>query len=186
MNAVVRAFLSIDIEDHELISHISRIQQQLNPKGAKMKTVESENIHFTIRFFGDTAIERIDEIRECLEQIKITPFEIGIHGVGAFPNIRRPRVIWIGVTENAQQIIDLKLRADELLTRIGYKVEREKFTPHATIARVRSIKDPNLIVHNLEELADETIGTMTVKSLSMKKSALTSSGPVYETLWIAQ
>jgi len=186
MSAVVRAFLSIDIEDQALISRISEIQQQLNPEGAKMKMVERDNIHFTIRFFGDTPMGRIEEMRNCLGRIKIAPFEIKIQGVGAFPNRRRPRVIWIGVTENAQQIIDLKLRADELLTEIGYKMEKEKFTPHATIARVRNVKDPNLITQNLEELTVKPIGNMTVKSLSMKKSTLTSSGSIYETLWMVE
>jgi len=186
MSAVVRTFLSIDIEDQTLISRINEIQQQLNPESAKMKIVERDNIHFTIRFFGDTPTGKIEEMRDCLGRIKIAPFGIKIQGVGAFPNKRRPRVIWIGVTENSQQIIDLKLRADELLTEIGYKMEREKFTPHATIARVRNVKDPNLIVRNLEELADEPIGNMTVKFLSMKKSTLTSSGPIYETLWVVE
>ncbi len=186
MSTVVRAFLSIAIEDQALISRISQIQHQLNPEGAKMKIVETNNIHFTIRFFGDTPTGKIEEMRDCLGRIKIAPFEIKIQGVGAFPNRRRPRVIWIGVTENSQKIVDLKLKADELLTEIGYKMEREKFTPHATIARVRNVKDPNILVRNLEELADKPIGNMTVKSLSMKKSTLTSSGPIYETLWMVE
>ena len=186
MSAVVRAFLSIDIEDQTLISRISEIQQQLNPEGAKMKIVESDNIHFTIRFFGDTPMGKIEEMRDCLGRVKIAPFEIKIQGVGAFPNRQRPRVVWIGVTENSQKVVDLKLKADELLTEIGYKMEREKFKPHATIARVRNVKNPDLMVQNLEELADKPIGNMTVKSLSMKKSTLTSSGPIYETLWMVE
>ncbi len=183
MNAVVRAFLSIDIEERALLSRILQIQQKLNPQGAKMKLVEPDNIHFTIRFFGDTPIARIDQIQDCLKQIKITPFEINIVGVGAFPNRRKPRVIWIGVTDNSQLIVDLKSRVDNLLIESGYQAEKEKFTPHATIARVRTIKDSSQIVRNLEELASESVGIMTVESISMKKSTLTSSGPIYETLW---
>jgi len=184
MNAFVRAFLSIDIEDHALLSRIFEIQQKLNPQGAKMKIVEPDNIHFTMRFFGDTPITNINQMQDCLKQIKITPFEINIVGVGAFPNRRKPRVIWIGVADNSELVIDLKSRVDELLTEIGYKAEKEKFTPHATIARVRSIKDPNRLLENLEELANEPVGNMTVKSISMKKSTLTPSGPIYETLWM--
>ncbi len=184
MNAVVRVFLSIDIEERALLSRILQIQQKLNPQGAKMKLVEPDNIHFTIRFFGDTPIARINQIQDCLKEIKITPFEIKIVGVGAFPNKRKPRVIWIGVSDNSQLIIDLKLRIDNLLREIGYEVEKTKFTPHATIARVRSIKDASQIFSNLEELANEPVGNMTVKSISMKKSTLTSSGPIYDTLWM--
>jgi 2'-5' RNA ligase len=184
MNTVVRAFLSIDIEDHALLSRISQIQQKLNPQGAKMKMVESDNIHFTMRFFGDTEVTRIDQIRNCLRQIEIVPFEINIVGVGAFPSKRKPRVIWIGVADNSQLIIDLKSRIDENLSEIGYKAEKEKFTPHATIARIRSIKGPIQIFNSLEELSNETVGKMIVKSISMKKSTLTPSGPIYETLWM--
>ncbi|MFW9956911.1 MAG: RNA 2',3'-cyclic phosphodiesterase [Candidatus Odinarchaeota archaeon] len=184
MNAFVRAFLSIDIEDHVLLSRVFQIQQKLDIQAAKMKMVEPDNIHFTMRFFGDISITSINQIRDCLKEIKITPFEIKIVGVGAFPNRRKPRVIWIGATDNSQLVIDLKLRVDELLTRIGYKTEKEKFTPHATIARVRSIKDSNRLLGNLEELANEPVGDMTVSSVSMKKSTLTPSGPIYETLWI--
>ncbi|MFW9906967.1 MAG: RNA 2',3'-cyclic phosphodiesterase [Candidatus Thorarchaeota archaeon] len=183
MNAVVRAFLSIDIEESALISRIVQIQQKLSPQGAKMKLVEPDNIHFTMRFFGDTPLARVNQIQDCLKQIKITPFDINIVGVGAFPSKRKPRVIWIGVTDNSQLIVDLKLVVDNLLNEIGYQGEKEKFTPHATIARVRAIKDSNQIVRNLEELASEPVGIMTVKSISMKKSTLTSSGPIYETLW---
>jgi 2'-5' RNA ligase len=184
MSTVVRAFLSIDIEDHALLSRISQIQQKLNKQCAKMKIVEPENIHFTIRFFGDTTIARLDQMRDCLKQIKLTPFEIRIEGVGAFPNKRKPRVIWIGVADNSQMVIDIKSRIDEILTEIGYKAEKERFTPHATIARIRSIKDPSQMFSNLEELAIEPVGNMIVKSVSMKKSILTPSGPIYETLWM--
>jgi 2'-5' RNA ligase len=184
MSEVVRAFLSIDIEDRALLSRIFQIQQKLSPQGAKMKMVEPDNIHFTMRFFGDTPITSINLMHDCLMQIKFPPFEINIVGVGAFPNRRKPRVIWIGVADNSQLIIDLKSRIDETLTNIGYKAEKEKFTPHATIARVRNIKDSNWLSSNLEELANESVGNMIVKSISMKKSTLTPNGPIYETLWM--
>jgi 2'-5' RNA ligase len=184
MSAGVRAFLSIDIEDRALLSRISQIQQKLNQQYAKMKIVEPENIHFTIRFFGDTPVAMLDQMRNCLNQIKLAPFEITIEGIGAFPNKRKPRVIWIGVTDNSQRVIDLKSRIDELLTEIGYKAEKEKFTPHATIARIRNIKDPSQMFSNLDELANELVGNMIVKSVSMKRSILTPSGPIYDTLWM--
>jgi 2'-5' RNA ligase len=183
MNSVVRAFLSIDIEDRILLSRISQIQKRLDLQSAKMKVVETDNIHFTLRFFGDTPLARLDQMRECLQQIKINPFEIKILGVGAFPNRRRPRVIWIGVTDNSQKVVQLKDKVDDRLTEIGYDAENEKFTPHATIARVRSVRDPGQLVHNLENLSEELVGNMIVSSICMKKSTLTPSGPVYETLW---
>jgi len=179
----VRVFLSIDIEDQALLPLISQTQSKLDTSLAKMKLVKIENIHFTMNFFGDTSLTRIDEIESCLNRIKIEPFEIMVHGVGAFPTKRKPRVIWIGVTQNADCIRSLKMEIDSHLKELGYKPERKNFTPHATIARIRYIKDAEKLATNLESLANQSIGPMTVSKISMKKSTLTSSGPVYETLW---
>jgi len=183
MSEIVRAFLSIDIENQALFPHISEAQSKLDTNLAKMKLVKIENIHFTLRFFGDTLLTKIDEIKSCLSQIRIEPFEIKVHGVGAFPNNRRPRVIWIGVAQNADRICNLKSEIDSHLEELGYQSERKKFTPHATIARVRYIKDTRGLTNNLDGLVNESIGSMTISKFNMKRSTLTPSGPIYETLW---
>jgi len=183
VSEIVRAFLSIDIENQALFPHISETQNKLDTNLAKMKIVEIENIHFTLRFFGDTSLTKIDEIKSCLNQIEIEPFEIKIHGVGAFPNNRRPRVIWIGVTQNADRICNLKSEIDSHLEEFGYQSERKKFTPHATIARVRYIKDAEKLTNNLDGLVNESIGMTTISKFNLKKSTLTPSGPIYKTLW---
>jgi 2'-5' RNA ligase len=185
MAELIRAFLSIDIEDPHLLSRIAHIQGKIDQDAAKMKLVEQENIHFTWRFFGDTPPEKINQIRNELEGLEFSPFSIEIRGVSAFPDIRRPRVIWIGVTHNASIMVDLKRRTDDLLGNLGYPIEK-KFTPHATIARVREVRDRNSMMRNLESLAEETVGTMSVDAIRMTKSTLTSSGPIYETMWEIQ
>lgn len=178
----IRVFLSIDIEDESLLSQVSRIQSRLDQEAAKLKLVEKDSIHFTLRFFGDTSLSRIEEMRNLLGTLEITPFTILIEGVGAFPSPRRPNVIWIGVSQNSQQIIELKARIDTLLVSLGYPPEKG-FKAHATIARVRAVKDRERTLRNLESLVRESIGTMTVYSFRMTKSTLKPSGPVYETLW---
>lgn len=183
LSTLVRAFLSIDIEDQSLLSQIQNIQQKLDLSAAKMKIVKSENIHFTLLFFGDTPLTRLDQIRASLDGIKITPFEIEIAGVGAFPNRRRPRIIWIGVAHNASKILSLKDEIDSSLLNLDYQPEKRKYTPHATIARVRHVKDSKRIADNLEYLSNEVMGTMNVNKVTMMKSTLTPSGPIYEPLW---
>ena len=183
MSNLVRAFMSIDIEDLSLLSKVQIIQQKLDRDAAKMKIVNVENIHFTLRFFGDTPVTKLDQIRINLETIEITPFDIEVAGIGSFPNRRRPRIIWIGVTRNASKILDLKNEIDSSLLELDYQPEKRKYTPHATIARVRHVNDSKRISDNLEHLGDEVIGTMTVKKVKMMKSTLTPSGPIYESLW---
>jgi 2'-5' RNA ligase len=179
----VRAFLSVDIDDDALLSRIAHIQGRLDRDAAKMKLVERENIHYTWRFFGDTPVAKLEQIREELGALSFKPFTIEVAGVGAFPNIRRPRVIWVGATQNADKMVNLKKATDELLGNVGYPVEKKRFTPHATIARVRFIRDRDRMLNNLESLTSESIGMMTVEGIRMTKSTLTSSGPIYETLW---
>jgi 2'-5' RNA ligase len=179
----VRAFLSIDIEDQSLLSQIRNIQQKLDLTAAKMKIVKSENIHFTLHFFGNTPLTRLDQIQTCLNGVRIDPFEIEVVGVGSFPNKRRPRIIWIGVALNASRIINLKNEINSSLMELDYQPEKREYTPHATIARVRHVNDSKRIEDNLESLANVEIGTMTITKIKMMKSTLTSSGPIYETLW---
>lgn len=177
----MRVFFSIDILDKSLLSRINLIQDRLDRKSAKIKLVETENIHFTIRFLGDTPISTVKEICVGLERISFKPFDVSIEGVGAFPNTRKPRVIWVGITQNADMMKSLKSQIDDLLQDFGYPLEK-KFVPHATIARVRFIKNREQLVRNLENLANEKIGIMSVDTVRLTKSTLTSAGPIYETV----
>ncbi|MFX1262097.1 MAG: RNA 2',3'-cyclic phosphodiesterase [Promethearchaeota archaeon] len=182
MSSISRVFLSIDIDDEALLSRITHIQSLLDRQSVKMKLVERGNIHFTLRFLGDTPHTKIDRIRDELSDIRYGSFAIRIDGVGAFPSTSRPRVIWVGVSENEERVKDLKLNIDDRLGNIGYSRDR-KFHAHATIARVRAVRDRDRIRENIEHLVDEPVGTMTVDCFRMTKSTLTSSGPIYETLW---
>ena len=183
MTESVRAFLSVNIEDDALLSRIAHIQGRLDRDAAKMKLVERENIHYTWRFFGDTPVSKLERIREEMSNLSFQSFTIQVAGVGAFPNIRRPRVIWVGATQNAERMVELKKATDDLLGNVGYPPEKKRFTPHATIARVRFIRDRGRLSSNLESLSSESVGTMTVDGIRMTQSTLTPSGPIYDTLW---
>jgi 2'-5' RNA ligase len=178
----IRVFLSVHIVDEQLLSRISNIQRRLDQEAAKLKIVEKDNIHFTLRFFGDTSLSRIEEMRGILENMNVDPFTISIAGVGAFPSARRPNVVWVGVDQNAQRMAELKASIDALLVNLGYEPEKG-FKAHATIARVRFLQNRERMIGNLESLAKESVGKMTVSSFQMTKSTLKPSGPVYETLW---
>jgi 2'-5' RNA ligase len=180
---MIRAFLSIDIEDERLINRIVELQDCLDKKASKLKIVEPENLHFTWRFFGDTPVERIESIREALQELEFQSFTITIGGVGAFPNTRRPNVIWVGALENAKMMQELKAATDLLLEKIGYRKETKKFTPHATIARVRQVLDRERASQNLDTLSGEVVGEMVVTSIRMTSSTLTPQGSIYDTLW---
>jgi 2'-5' RNA ligase len=179
----VRAFLSINITDSSILTGIRNLQGLLDRKAAKMKLVEEQNIHFTMRFFGDISLSEADSIESCLDSIVFDTFTIDILGVGAFPSKRKPRVIWIGVGKNADSMVALKDQIDGQLEVIGYRRERPPFTPHATIARVRQTFDRDGLESNLDSLPHTSLGVMRVDMLTLMKSTLTPSGPIYESLW---
>ena len=183
MTDVVRAFLSIKITDSSILTGIRSLQGLLDRKAAKMKLVEEQNIHFTIRFFGDISQSEVESIESCLDSVVFEPFTIDVLGVGAFPSKRKPRVIWVGVGRNADSMVALKDEIDGQLETIGYKRERPPFTPHATIARVRQTLDRIGLESNLDSLPRTSLGVMPVDAFTLMKSTLTSSGPIYEVLW---
>ena len=183
MTENIRVFLSVDIDDENLLSRIIQIQGKLDYESAKMKLVERDNIHFTWHFFGDTHPSKIDTIHQELSQLEFEPIQIEVSGVGAFPNIRRPRVVWVGVTHNIEKLRELKTNTDTILKKMGYRIEKKKFIPHATIARVRSIRNREQLAENLESLCEEPVGGMTITNIRMTRSTLTPSGAIYDTMW---
>lgn len=180
---MVRTFLSVNIENEDLLSRLKYLQRRLDTDAAKLKMVEEENIHFTLRFFGDVTHAQLEKIQTSLESVDLDTFSIEIHGVGAFPTKRRPRVIWVGVTRNGNLMVELKSEVDKHLEKVGYQRERKPFTPHATIARVRRVYDRDGLYTQLDLLSAADIGTMTVSEFTMMKSTLTPSGAIYDTIW---
>ncbi|TXT56869.1 MAG: RNA 2',3'-cyclic phosphodiesterase [Candidatus Thorarchaeota archaeon] len=178
----IRAFLSINITDDILLQKISKVQNSLDRSSAKMKLVEPENIHFTLRFLGDTSLAKLEALEKEVEKVSFDSFDIMIETVGTFPKISKPRVVWVGVIHNATKFIELKRMIDSGFARQGYRKDR-RFTPHATIARIRSIKDRKRLKENLMFLADTKIGKMEIKRVSMMSSTLTPKGAIYKELW---
>lgn len=178
----IRAFLSIDVDDNALLPRIAYIQNKLDRESAKIKLIESDSIHFTLRFFGDVSIAASEQMYECLKEIRFQPFDITISGVGAFPSPRRPNVIWVGVSRNHELVRELKKRIDESLATQGYALERD-FTPHATIARVKAVKNRERLSENITSISSETVGTLVVDRFRLTKSVLTPTRPIYTTVW---
>ncbi len=182
MSQEIRAFLSIDVEDDSLLTRIVNIQNRLESDIGRLKMVERQNIHFTLRFFDNISNVIAERMYQALAQIEFHPFTIKLEGVGAFPSPRRPNVIWIGVSDGREQIVTLKKEIDNRLTTIGFKPEG-KFAVHATIARVKFIQNTDKLMKILESLSKEHVGTMTVNCFRLTQSTLTPTGPIYKTFW---
>ncbi len=179
----IRSFIAIDIEDPEIVSRIIRVQEEILSSDAKLKPVERQNLHFTLKFLGDVDEARIELVistmREVLESFE--PFSMHLRGVGAFPRVSRPNVVWIGVDEGRDIFIAMAKELDRSLAKLGFKREKKGFEPHLTVARVKGYSGD--LPEVIRRVSDVDIGIVHVEEIRLKKSTLTPQGPIYETLY---
>lgn len=177
----IRAFLAIDLDD-ELKLKINKIIREFKQIDANIKYVDLQNLHFTLKFFGDIDTEGIDLISQKIENVikDFNSFTIKIKGCGAFPNKNRIKVIWVGLDED-EILKDLHDKLDKEFNSIGFDLDR-KFSSHLTIGRMKSAKGKNKVKNTIETYNNIDIGTMEVNLITLKKSTLTPSGPIYEDL----
>ena len=177
----IRAFLAIDLDD-DLKPKINKIIREFKKTNANVKYVDLQNLHFTLKFFGDIDTDGIDLIAEKIEKVieNFDSFNIKIKGCGAFPNKNRIKVIWVGLDED-QILKELHDNLDKEFNSIGFDLDR-KFSSHLTIGRMRSGKAKDKVKNTIDSYDDVDIGTMEVNTITLKKSTLTPSGPIYENL----
>ena len=178
----IRSFLAFDIESDTVLNRLTTSQNLLVQTGADVKLVEPQNIHITIRFLGNITPEMIEKIFEEMKKVQFTPFNVQIKGLGAFPNPKYPRVVWAGITTCADQLKSVFSQLEPRLRSLGFTPDHKGFSPHLTIARVRSGRNKQQLAEFITENANYEFGSFTVKCLRLKKSTLTPKGPVYSTL----
>jgi RNA 2',3'-cyclic 3'-phosphodiesterase len=150
--------------------------------GGDLKPVERENIHLTLKFLGNVSAQRLGEVKSSLQQLSFPASKVEIKGAGAFPNLNRMNVIWVGVDEGWSQVEQIYEQVEGLLSRLGFRRENRPFSPHITIARVRSGKMRDEVANFLRHLSDESFGSVLVDRVRLKQSVLSASGPKYSTL----
>jgi RNA 2',3'-cyclic 3'-phosphodiesterase len=182
MSGTIRAFFSFDIEDQTILRRLSKVQGMLVNTGAQLKTVKPQNIHLTIRFLGDISPAMVDAIHEEMKQLSFTPFTVELKGLGAFPKLNYPRVVWAGIRKGADELKDVFGQLEPRLRGLGFKPDSKGFSPHLTIARVRTGRNKAQLIKVIQELEDYEFGAIKAECLRLKKSDLTPRGPIYSTL----
>ena len=178
----VRSFVAVECHDRHLHSRFDEAQGRLKVTGANMKLVEIENIHITLKFLGDIEDHQVDEVSQVIRDITFKPFEFTVEGVGVFPNLKRPTTIWAGISSGVGELADLFNKVNDGLAKLGFEKDRRRFHPHLTVARVRSGQNKDRLVDELVGLEEMGFGKVQVDRIYLKKSVLTSKGPIYSTL----
>ncbi len=184
----VRAFIAVEIEDRTTLTNIIKVRDTLTSLGLDVKPVEDENLHITIRFLGEISTHTIEGIKKILSSIPsiMKSFSVTIKGIGAFPSVVRPRVIWVGITDGADELTLIRNTIDKEINRVRLnEVHRDQhgFSPHITLARVRSFKNIERFQKLYNEYQDYLFGISPVTSIKLKQSILTPQGPIYRDIF---
>lgn len=182
MSEQIRSFIAFDIADEEVLRRISNVQQALSSTGADLKLVEPKNIHATLRFLGEIPQAIVDKVSLEMKKVSFSPFEIELKGTGAFPNLTRLNVIWIGISKGADELSDIFNQLEPKIRSLGFPPDTKGFSPHITIARVKSGRNKAELAQQVMTMKDFEFGTIRGDCLKLKKSVLTPQGPIYSTL----
>ncbi len=175
----MRAFLALEVPEESVIRNLMNAQEQLRETRADLAIVESQNLHFTVKFLGEISESQVPEIDARLSKLALRSADVNIRGVGAFPDPGRPRVIWAGIPQEQYRTVNpLAEAVIHSLRGIGEEDDRD-YHPHITLARVRSGSNREALASFLLANATREFGTTHLGSLKLKSSTLTPRGPIY-------
>ena len=187
MNAV-RAFIAIELPQVTRDA-LADLEARLNahvPRGS-VRWVKPDNIHLTLKFLGQVPTAQIDSItislRHAVAGMHVFPFEV--MGAGCFPDLRRPRVVWVGIDEHSGALHALQRAVELAVAPLGYPPEARTFQPHLTLGRAaRDLKPSDL--HKLGEAVQSArvglLGHVHADELVLFQSDLEAGGPTYTPL----
>ncbi len=175
---MIRTFLAIELPQ-KIIEELKAEQLRWKANGPRAKWVRPENMHLTLKFLGEIPRKRVDQVievaRECCSRHR--SFVLNISGKGAFPNLRRPRVLWVGVHGDLEAVKDLHSDLESGLQDIGFPAEDRNFSPHITVARLKG-SVPSTALGNFLK-GNISLGPIHVNEIIVFQSKLSSSGPTY-------
>ena len=180
---MIRSFLAIELPK-PILRKIEEVQGDLRLTHADVRWVSPEKIHLTLKFFGNIEESRIDSIFKSIEEpVRSTPpCSLKVRGVGAFPSMKSPRVIWLGLVNGSESLTSLQKRIETQLEKVGFQPEDRSFHPHLTLGRMRSSRGKGDLVGRIEKHKEEEFGDLRVERVVLFKSDLRPSGPIYTPL----
>jgi len=173
----MRVFVAIEITSDKIINSISKFQSEIN---INAKPVELHTRHFTLQFLGEISQDVVEKIIVALKSVKFSKFMVDFKGIGVFPKLKFPRIVWIGTDEKGGKLLtELAKNVENVLLPLGFTVDKP-FKPHITVFRIKNkIGD---IEKELNKFKLVDFGTQEITGFKLKQSVLSSKGPVYSDL----
>lgn len=178
----MRAFVAICIES-KIIDEIFMVGGQVAGGVTGLRLVRPENIHLTLKFLGEVDEHRVASIDQALQEAArpFSPFIINAKGLGVFPGIKRPQVLWAGV--EGHRLFALTSAIETSLEPIGFARDDRSFKPHLSIGRWRQFRGSSAALgREIERWKNHDFGTSTVREIVLFQSVLRSDGAEYRPL----
>lgn len=180
---MLRCFAAVEVPAPAVRRALESAQQGLRRAfgpGDPVKWVPSHQFHFTLKFFGEIPADRAHEAAAILQQVAAgtAPFHLEVTGLGAFPSVERPTVLWSGLGQGKAELVGLAERVESAMAAAGFPREPRPFKPHLTLGRVREgAKVPAAVAESLQ--AKGSYGGWRVERLVLMRSELLPAGPRY-------
>ena len=180
----MRLFVAVNFP-FEIKKALGLFIQDLKKVKADLKWVEPENLHLTLHFLGNVRQEQAPAVTEALSRSAagITPFTLKLSGVGVFPSREKPRVFWAGAAGDTAALLQLSRQVRHEMKELGFDPGKNKFSPHLTLARLRSPAGFSEVMGRAEKAAENKIlGAAKISTVDLMLSELGPGGPKYFTM----
>jgi 2'-5' RNA ligase len=174
----IRAFIAIPT-DSFVQQRIALTMKELEEANAEVRWEKAEKLHITLKFLGSIDSDRLDQLSQMIAEgvRRFSKFEILFRGVGAFPTVDRPRIVWIGI-ESHTILSEIQREVEEISHAFGFAKEDREFHPHITIGRVKGTRNIHRLTEKLKSITFEPIRSLCA-GVHIMQSTLHPTGSVY-------
>ncbi len=181
----MRAFIAFELSE-KIKKELSRLQSELRKTDADVRWADPENIHLTLKFFGNIEEARIEVIKEILTKVasRAKVFRISLSGLGAFPDLHRTRVIWAGLGEGRPESERIAKSLEDEMFKTGFPGEDRTFRAHLTLGRVKTDRHKMRLTDKISSL-EVRPESCPINKITLFQSTLTPRGPIYTPLHVS-
>ncbi len=176
----MRCFLAIELPA-DVRDRLAELQERLSSLGRAVRWMRSDQIHLTLKFLGEVPDEKVPSVCQAAATVagEYGPFELELRGTGCFPPGGQARIVWAGIIDPPQTLIDCQRACEQACAELGFKKENRKYVPHLTVGRVRDSRASREIRAAVECESQFSAGPFVAGELVLFQSILRPSGPTY-------
>lgn len=178
---MIRAFIAVTLAE-SVVEEIAKVRALLQQARGDLRWTRMESLHLTLKFLGDIHRNQVEPVLGALREVVSAhpPLQVVAQGLGAFPNLKRPRVLWVGL--QGEGLAEMSAAIETALTPLDFPPEDREFTPHLTLGRVRSLRGWKDVLAIVKEHANTLFGESVIDRVTLYQSDLRPEGAVYTSL----